>query len=75
MKMREKMVNKLEAILKGIITNKSASTITNPRSEINGTQIIRGPKMIGLLEFTHLLSNIQTKNMKIISLEPLKLKN
>ena len=32
------MENKFEAILKEIRTNKSASTITNPRSEVNGTQ-------------------------------------
>ena len=34
-KMREKMENKLEMILKEIKSNKSASTVTNPGSEIN----------------------------------------
>ena len=34
-KMREEMENKLETILKEIKSNKSASTATNPRSEIN----------------------------------------
>ena len=34
-KMREEMENKLEAILKEIKSNKSASTITNPRWDIN----------------------------------------
>ena len=32
------MENKFDAILKEIRTNKTTSTITNPRSEINGTQ-------------------------------------
>ena len=34
-KMREEMENKLEMILKEIKSNKSASTVTNPGSEIN----------------------------------------
>ena len=38
MKMREGKENKFEAILKEIITTESASTTTNPRSEINRTQ-------------------------------------
>ena len=33
--MREEMENKLETILKEIKSNKSVSTVTNPRSEIN----------------------------------------
>ena len=37
LKIREEMENNFEAILKGIRTSKSASTITNPRSETNGT--------------------------------------
>ena len=37
-KMREEMDNKLEAILKEIKSNKSASTVTNPRSETNEIQ-------------------------------------
>ena len=37
-KMREEMENKLETILREIKSNKSASTVTNPRSEVNGTQ-------------------------------------
>ena len=38
MKMREEMENKLDAILKEIKSNKSASTVTNPRSEMNEMQ-------------------------------------
>ena len=38
MKMREEMGNKFDATLKEIRTNKTTSTITNPRSEITGTQ-------------------------------------
>ena len=34
--MREEMENKFDAILKEIRTSKTASTITNPRSEPNG---------------------------------------
>ena len=37
-KMREEMDNKLEAILKEIKYNKSASTVTNPRSDVNEIQ-------------------------------------
>ena len=37
-KMREEIDNKLEAILREIKTNKSVSTVTNPRSETNETQ-------------------------------------
>ena len=37
-KTREEMDNKLEAILREIKTNKSVSTVTNPRSETNETQ-------------------------------------
>ena len=37
-KMKEEMENKLDAILKEIRTNKSNSTVTNPRSEINEMQ-------------------------------------
>ena len=36
--MREEMENKLDAISKKMRTNKSASTIRNPRSEMNGIQ-------------------------------------
>ena len=36
MKMRKEMENKFDAILKEIRTSKTASTITNPRSEPNG---------------------------------------
>ena len=38
MKMREEMENKFDAILKEIRTNKTTSTIRNPRSEIDGMQ-------------------------------------
>ena len=37
-KMREEMDNKLEAILREIKTNKSLSTVTNPRSDTNEMQ-------------------------------------
>ena len=37
-KMREKMDNKLEALLKEIKYNKSASTVTRPRSDVNEIQ-------------------------------------
>ena len=37
-KMREEMENKLDAILNEIKSNKSASTVTNPRSEMNEIQ-------------------------------------
>ena len=37
-KMREEMDNKLEAILKEVKSNKTASTMTNPRSDINEIQ-------------------------------------
>ena len=37
-KMKEEMDNKLEAILKEIKYNKSASTVTNPRSDVNEIQ-------------------------------------
>ena len=37
-KMREEMENKLDAILKEIKSNKSVSTVTNPRSEMNDIQ-------------------------------------
>ena len=36
--MREEMVNKFDAILKVIRTNKTTSTVTNPTSEFNGVQ-------------------------------------
>ena len=36
--MREEMENKFDPILKEIRTNKTTSTITNRRSELNGTQ-------------------------------------
>ena len=75
MKMREEKENKFEAILKEIITTKSASMITNPRSEMNGTQIIQtsglDPKTFSLLEFTHLTLKLQTQKLKITHLERL----
>ena len=44
MKMRGEMKNKLDAILKEIKSNKSASRVTNPRSEmIPKTCNFRGP--------------------------------
>ena len=36
--MGEEVENKLDAILKEIKSNKSASTVTNPRSEVNEIQ-------------------------------------
>ena len=38
MKIKEELENKLDAILKEIKSNKSTSTVTNPRSEINDAQ-------------------------------------
>ena len=48
-KMREEMENKLDAILKEIKSNKSVSTVTNPRSEENTIQNMQpsGSKTIG----------------------------
>ena len=43
-KIREELENKLETILKEIKSNKSASTVINPRSEINE---IRDPQLSG----------------------------
>ena len=40
-KMREEMENKLDAILKEIKSNKSVSTVTNPRSEMDDIQNMR----------------------------------
>ena len=40
-KMREEMENKLDAILKEIKSNKSVSTVTNPRSEMDDIQNIQ----------------------------------
>ena len=37
-KLREEMENKLDAIVKEIKSNKSASTVTNPKSEVNEIQ-------------------------------------
>ena len=51
--MREEMENKFDAILKEIKTNKTTTTITNPRSEYK-TFNLRDPKVLGLMEFTHL---------------------
>ena len=41
MKMREEMENQLDAILEEIKTNRSASTVRNPRSEMNDIQNIQ----------------------------------
>ena len=55
MKMREEMENKFDAILKETRTNKTTSTITNPRSEVDGykTVNLRDPKVLRLMKFTH----------------------
>ena len=37
-KMREEMDNKVEAILKEVKSNKTASTMTNPRSDSHDSQ-------------------------------------
>ena len=70
------MENKLDAILKEIKSNKSASTVTNPRSEIIDTQNMQpsDPKLTSLLEYTHLTMKIETQKMRIILLKPLKWK-
>ena len=54
LKTREEMGNKVNAILKEIRINRSATTITEIRSEMNGIQNLRDPKMISLMVFTHL---------------------
>ena len=68
MKMREEMENKFDAILKEIRTNKTTSTITNPRSEIDRTQNSQpsDPKVLGLMEYTHLTWKTQIQKMKMI---------
>ena len=50
MKMTEELENKLDAILKEMKPNKSASTVTNPRSEKMTPRICnrRGPKLTSL---------------------------
>ena len=40
-KMREEMENKLDTILKQIKSNRSHSTVTNPRSQVNGAEDMR----------------------------------
>ena len=40
-KMREEMENKLDTILKEIKSNRSHSTVTNPRSQVNGADDMR----------------------------------
>ena len=40
-KMREEMENKLDTILKEIKSNRSHSTVTNPRSQVNGTEAMQ----------------------------------
>ena len=49
-KMREKIDSKLEAILKEVKSNKTASTMTNPRSDFNEMQAhnLRVPKLSSL---------------------------
>ena len=56
MKMREEMENKFDAILKEIRTNKTTSTITKPRLKLTECKALnlRDPKVLGLMEFTHL---------------------
>ena len=73
-KMREKMENKLEMILKEIKSNKSASTVTNPRSEINENRDPQpsGPKQIDLEEIAHLITKTQILKTTIILSELLK---
>ena len=40
-KLREEMENKLDTILKEIKSNRSHSTVTNPRSQVNGTEAMQ----------------------------------
>ena len=72
MKMREEMENKFDAILKEIRTNKTTSTITNPRSEIDGMQNsqLRDPKVIRS-DGVH-ASNIENSNIKDEDGHPLR---
>ena len=65
-KMREEMENKLEAILKEIKSNKSASRVTNPRSDINEMRENQPS------EFMHLITKILIPRTTTILLEHLK---
>ena len=59
-KMREEMENKLETILKEIKSSKRASTVTNPRSEIDENRDPQpsGSKTTQILETTIILSEL-----------------
>ena len=76
MKMREEMENKFHAILKEISTSKTASTITNSRFELNGSQNSqpsgsKNDKSSGV-EYAHLIKKTQILKMRmIIPSEPL----
>ena len=64
-KMREERDNKLETILKEISTNKSASTVTNPRSETLKCRKIQ-PSGSKVHKLTHQTLKIRTQKTKII---------
>ena len=72
MKMREEMENKFDAILKEMRTNKTTSTITNPRSEIDGMHEapLRASQMHELRNPARPIhQNIQNMNETIVSNE------
>ena len=63
-KRRDEMDNKLEAFLKEIMTSKTTSTVSNPRSETNETQN-KDLKTISLKGFTHQKTKAQIQKMRI----------
>ena len=72
MKMREEMENKFDAILKEIRTNKTTSTITNPRSEIDGMQNSQPSGSKSIRSNGVHASNIENSNTKDEDGHPLR---
>ena len=76
-KMREEMDNKLEAILREIKSNESASTVTNPRSDTyemqeNQPSGSKSSKFIGVRASNNENSDSENPKTTIILLEHLK---
>ena len=75
-KMREEMDNKLEAILKEVKSNKTASTTTNPRSDVNEDSQPSGSKTnrsIGVRAF--IIENSDSENDDDYPLRASKMKD
>ena len=72
MKMREEMENKFDAILKEVRTNKTASTITNPRSEIDGIQNSQPSGSKGIMSNGVHASNIENSDSEDEDDHPLR---